>query len=109
MGKFGYLDKFLDRQSDIHSVMNIQTSNVELTPANLLVNQKFDGKYKPVYLNSNFSKEIIHLDSIFQHNSGFYIYLSRNNGDEDFDMVIIYKAEKYEEIKIYINQLKKIK
>jgi len=109
MGKFSYLEKFLNKQSDIHSVMNIKISTGEITPANLLVNQKFDGKYTPIYLNSDFSKEIIHLDSIFQHPSGFYIYLSRESVNEDFSMVIIYKAEKYEEVKIYINHLKKIK
>ena len=79
MGKFGFLEKFLDRQSEIYSVMNIKINVNDITPANLLVNEKFDGKYKPIYLNSDFSKEIIHLDGIFQHNSGFYIYLSREN------------------------------
>lgn len=108
MASFPYLEKFLDGLKDIHSVVDFNSDIEKFTPANILTNEKFETKYTPIYLNSVFSKDIQHMDSIFQHSSGFYIYLCRESVEEKFKLKIIYKTEQYEEIKLYINNLKKI-
>ena len=108
MASFPYLEKFLNRLKDIHSIVDFDSDVEKFTPVNILTNEKFETKYTPVYLNSVFSKDIQHIDGIFQHTSGFYIYLCRDSVEEKFRLKIIYKTEQYEEVKLYINTLKKI-
>ena len=80
-----------------------------LNPVNLLINEKFESRYEPIYLNSKYGKEIYHIEGIFKHTSGFYVYLSRFEKEPEFKIKIIYRSEQYEQIKIYINGLKKLK
>jgi hypothetical protein len=108
--RFMMLNSFLETlKGDIYSVMDIDFSVDVMTPVNLLNNEKFEARYKPIYLNSKYGKEIYHIEGIFLHTSGFYIYLSRFDGEVSFNIKVIYKVEQYEEIKIYINSLKKLK
>jgi hypothetical protein len=88
--------------------MDVMFEVNELTPANLLNNDKFDGKYEPVFLLSDYDKEIRHRECIFKHSSGFYLYLSRFETETTFKIKLIYKSENYEQIKIFINGLKKL-
>jgi len=108
--RFMYLNNFLETlKGDIYSVMDIDFSVDLMTPVNLLNNEKFEARYAPVYLNSKYGKEIYHIEGIFKHTSGFYVYLSRFDGEVSFNIKVIYKVEQYEELKIYINGLKKLK
>jgi hypothetical protein len=108
--RFTYFDNFYNTLNDgIYSVMDIDFNVPILTPVNLLNNEKFESKYELIYLNSKYEKELFHKEGVFKHNSGFYIYLGRFDKESEFKIKIIYKAEIYEQIKIYINGLKKIK
>ena len=110
---FTNFDKFYNSLTDwIYSVIDVEFSVDALTPVNLLKNEKFEYRYEPVYLKSIYGKEIKHIEGIFKHSNGYYIYLSRYKDDlevTNFKVKIIYKIEKYEEIKLYINSLKKLK
>ena len=107
--RFKFFSKFYDSLDGIHSIMDVDFEVINLTPVNLLNNEKFENKYVPIYLESIYGKEIYHNDGIFKHSSGFYIYLSRIDKELDFKIKIIYKIEQYEQIKIFINGLKKMK
>lgn len=109
---FEYFNNFYSTLADgIYSVMDVDFTVDVLTPVNLLNNEKFESRYEPIYLSSTYDKQIKHKEGIFKHSNGYYIYLSRDGGDlsSQFKIKIIYKVEKYEEIKIYINSLKKLK
>ena len=108
--RFKYLNSFLETlKGDIYSIMDVDFSVDLMTPVNLLNNEKFESRYVPVFLDSKYGKEIYHIEGIFRHTSGFYVYLSRFDGEVSFNIKLIYKVEQYEEIKIYINGLKKLK
>jgi hypothetical protein len=107
--RFKFFSEFYSTLEGIHSIMDVDFDVNNLTPVNLLNNEWFDKRYVPIYLESIYDKEIFHTDGIFKHTSGFYIYLSRFNKEPNFKIKIIYKVEKYEQIKIYINGLKKMK
>jgi len=108
---FKNFEKFYNSLDSLHSIMDLDFSVESMTPSNLLNNEKFEEKYTPVYLESEYGKDLKHSDGIFKHSNGYYIYLSREGGNlsPQFKIRIIYKVEKYEEIKIYINGLKKQK
>lgn len=108
MENFLYLEKFLDKLPEIHSTIDITIEVIKFTPAKILTSDKLKSIYKLIYLKSSYSEEIQHMDAIFQHSSGYYIYLSRKPNSSEFQLKIIYKSEKYEEIKLFINNLKKI-
>lgn len=105
------IDFFYNTLNDgIYSIMDLEMSFQQITPAILLNNEKFESKYTPIFLDSQYGNEIKHKDAIFKHSNGYYIYLTRQGGDLSnfFKIKVIYKTEQYEEIKIYINALKKI-
>jgi hypothetical protein len=107
MNNFTFLEKFTERLKDIHSTMYINLPITNFTPAKILT--ELTTKYKLVYLTSDYSDDVLHhKDAIFQHTSQFYIYLSKNHVKDNFELIIIYKPEQYEEIKLFINNLKKI-
>lgn len=108
--RFKFFDKFYNSLNDtLYSIMELEFSHNELTPANLLNNKKHENRYVPILIDSKYGKEIYHLEGIFKHVSGFYIYLSRLENESEFKIRVIYNVEQYEQIKIYINSLKKIK
>ena len=108
--RFLFFDTFYQTLKDsVYSIMDIDFDVDSLTPVNLLNNEKFEIRYDPIYLKSKYGKEIYHMEGIFKHTSGFYVYLSRFELEAFFKIKIIYKTEQYQEIKIYINGLKKIK
>lgn len=47
-------------------------------------------------------------DAIYQHNSGFYIYLSKSDDTEiSFQSKIYYKQEQHDEVIMFVNSIKK--
>lgn len=108
---FDNFEKFYNSLDSLYSVMDLDFSIESMTPVNLLNNEKFEARYTPVYLESEYGKDLKHREGIFKHSNGYYIYLSREGGNlnPEFRIKIIYKVEQYEEIKIYINGLKKQK
>jgi hypothetical protein len=103
-------DKFYNTLTDgIYSIMDLDFVIDTITPAKLLTNEALEARYTPVYLNSVYNSGIKHLEGVFKHSNGYYIHLIRDGGDlaNNFKIRIIYKIEKYEEIKLYINSLKK--
>lgn len=46
---------------------------------------------------------------VYEHPSGFYIYFSKEISEINYQIKIIYTPEKYKEIIMFINQLKKFK
>ena len=108
---FKNLEKFYNSLDGLFSIMDLSFTIESMTPVNLLNNEKLEARYTPVYLESKYGNELKHTEGIFKHSNGYYIYLSREGGDlsHQFKIKIIYKVEQYEEIKIYINGLKKQK
>jgi len=108
---FKNLEKFYNSLDGLFSIMDLSFTIESMTPVNLLNNEKLEARYTPVYLESKYGNELKHTEGIFKHSNGYYIYLSREGGDlnHQFQIKIIYKVKQYEEIKIYINGLKKQK
>jgi hypothetical protein len=108
---FKNFGKFYNSLDGLYSVIDLLFTIESMTPVNLLNNEKLEARYTPVYLESKYGNELKHTEGIFKHSNGYYIYLSREGGDlsYQFKIKIIYKVEQYEEIKIYINGLKKQK
>jgi hypothetical protein len=108
---FKNFEKFYNSLDGLYSVIDLTFTIESMTPVNLLNNEKFEVRYTPVYLQSKYGNDLKHIEGIFKHSNGYYIYLSREGGDlsRQFQIKIIYKVEQYEEIKIYINGLKKQK
>lgn len=104
-----YFNKFYNSLDGVYSIMDIEFPIKILTPANLLNNEKYEDKYDPVFLDSTYNKDIYHKEGIFKHSNGFFIHLVRNTDNNEFKIRIVYKPKQYEEIKIFINNLKKIK
>lgn len=92
----------------LYCIMDVNFSLKNITP-NLLINdEKYSSSYTIKFLKSEIETNIKHSEAIFQYVSGFYIYLMRGI-DDSYLMKIIYKPQNYEEIKLYINGLKKLK
>jgi hypothetical protein len=108
---FKNFEKFYNSLDGLFSIMDLSFTIESMTPVNLLNNEKFEARYTPVYLESKYGNDLKHSEGIFKHSNGYYIYLSRQFADlsHQFQIRIIYKVEQYEEIKIYINGLKKQK
>ena len=108
---FKNFEKFYNSLDGIYSVMDLDFSIESMTPVNLLNNEKFEVRYSPIYLETTYGQDLKHKEGIFKHSNGYYIYLSRDGGDlsAQFKIKIIYNVEQYEEIKIYINGLKRQK
>ena len=108
---FKNFEKFYNSLDGLYSIIDLSFTIESMTPVNLLNNEKFEARYTPVYLESKYGNDLKHSEGIFKHSNGYYIYLSREGGDlsHQFQIKIIYKVEQYEEIKIYINGLKKQK
>jgi len=105
-------EKFYNTLTDgIYSVMDLNFMVNNMTPAHLLTNEIFELRYTPIYINSTYDLGIKHIEGVFKHSNGYYIHLNRDGGDlaSNFKIKIIYKVEQYEEIKLYINSLKKLK
>ena len=102
-------DKFYNSLDGLYSIFELDFTLTGLTPAIILNVEKLEEIYEPVYLNSTYGDSIKHVESIFKHSNGYYIYLKRKGVTDDFNVKIIYKVEQYEEVKIYINRLKKQK
>lgn len=111
-----FFKKFLSTfDNSLYSTMVMELYFPFLNPANLLNNEFFNKKYKSICLNSiyNVNSQIKHLEAVFKVNgTNFFIYLKEKNDENDklvYEVTIIFMAEQYEEIKLYINGLKKIK
>lgn len=114
-----FFEKFYDRlhQNSVNSpnkmdqlycVMEVNFPLKTLNPGLLINDEKFSKIYYLKFLKSGVETETKDFEAIFQYVSGFYIYLNRQV-DDTFLMKIIYKPESYQEIKLYINGLKKLK
>ena len=93
---------FLSKDGSLYSELNIGLVSY-VTPVML------DSKnYKRIFsigtlLDSELFKEIV-----YQHPSGYYIYFSKSNySEQNYLVKILYLPEKYNEIIMFINQLKK--
>jgi hypothetical protein len=115
--KFYYFNKFYDSllkqpntlAGEIFSILDVDFKSDLLTPNKLINDDKFEKKYKPIFLKSSMEeKNMIHSEGIFLY-SNFYIYLLKNKESNQYDLKIIYRANNLEEVKVYINQLKKLK
>lgn len=81
------------------SVMNVDI-NYELTPQQLK-----EKNYNIELCISQFDKEnkLIILESIHIHNSGFYIYLSKN--ENGYDVKILHQPKQLDEIILFLTNL----
>ena len=102
-------NKFYDSLTDgIYSIMEIDSE--VLTPSMLMDDERFSKNYTPIYLTTKYvENRISHYEGAFRHPSGFCICLSRKGASEVFNLKVVYKIKQYEEVKVFINGLKKIK
>jgi|LauGreDrversion4_2_1035121.scaffolds.fasta_scaffold49783_3 hypothetical protein len=102
-------NKFYNSLTDeIYSIIEIDSE--VLNPSTLLNDEKYSKIYSPIYLMTKYvNSRINHYEAAFKHTSGFYICLNRKGESEVFTLKVVYKIKQYEELKIFINNLKKIK
>jgi hypothetical protein len=63
-----------------------------------------------VYSESLFIDILLYKEYIVKYKAGFYIYLSRNDFEtKTFEIKILYKPEQYNEVLLFLRQLKKLK
>lgn len=110
----GLINKFIETlENGIYSTVDVEIPFSDMTPANLINNEILNKHYVPVSLESKYTydSKLVHREAIFEYkNYEFFIFLKlKNNLKEDglYDITIIYKTVNYEELKIYINNLKK--
>ena len=95
--------KFYNSLENIHSIMDVRLEND-------LHLDYFSKKnvFVPLFYESIYSNnKVIHSEIIFRHGSGIFIYLNKKVEPTIFK--IIYKPEQIEEVKFFINNLKKLK
>jgi hypothetical protein len=103
-------EKFYNSTEDpMMSILDVDFFTEKLNPSNLINDEKLQKRYTLVFLKSSYGEDIRDYEAIFKYVSGFYIYLYRTMDTEKFKLRIIYKPQHYEEIKLYINGLKKLK
>jgi hypothetical protein len=104
-----FFKEFYDTLNDgIYSIMYISIES--LTPLDLMSEENFAKHYVTIYLNSEYEENTIkHNQGIFKHPSGFYLCLTRKGATDIFTLKVIYKIKQYEEVKVFINALKKLK
>lgn len=103
-------EKFYDSiNGEMMSILDIDFFIEKLNPANLISDEKLQKSYTLIFLNSSYDDKIRHYEAVFKYVTGFYIYLYRELDTEPFKLKILYKPQHYEEIKLYINGLKKLK
>ena len=94
--------------NDTYSIIDIDIDG--LTPYLLMSEDKYVKSYSPVYLISEYrDNKIIHNEGVFKHPGEFYICLFKNKEQEVFKLRVVYKVKQYEEVKMFISGLKKLK
>jgi hypothetical protein len=95
--------KFYNSLENIHSIMDV-------TLENDLFLDYFSKKtvFVPVFFNTIYeNNKVEHSEIIVRHTSGIFIYVNKKEDEKVFK--IIYKPDQLEEVKFFINNLKKLK
>lgn len=106
-------DKFLDGL--FSGIGKTQTSiitikdEINITPKTFL-SEEMSKKYGVLKMESVYeNSKVIHNRIVFITPSKFYLYMERRGESDTYNKTIIYSANQIEEVKIFINSLKKIK
>jgi len=76
-----------------------------LTPERLFSSKRFQVDYlDTIYIGGN----MVHLESVFKNDSGFYIYLSRMEFETTYKVKIIYEVSQLDEVTLFIKNLSKL-
>lgn len=95
--------KFYNSLENIHSIMDVRLEND-------LHLDYFSKKnvFVPVFFNSDYeNNKVEHTEIIIRHISGIFIYINKKEDPKIFK--IIYQPSQLEEVKFFINNLKKLK
>ena len=97
-------ENFYNSLGKIHSIMNVPLENDVVI--DYILNKK--ETFVPKFFDSDYeNNKVIHNEIITRHVSGFYLYFNKKQEKKVFK--IIYEADKLEEVKFFINNLKKLK
>jgi hypothetical protein len=95
--------KFYNSLEKIHSIMDIKLEND--------INLDYFSKknvFVPVFFDSEYdNNKVEHTEMIIRHTSGIFLYINKKEEVKVFK--IIYKPDQLEEVKFFINNLKKLK
>jgi hypothetical protein len=95
--------KFYNSLENIHSIMDIKLENDLYLDYFSKKNVFFPVFYESIYTDN----KVLHSEIIYKHTSGIFIYLNKKVEPTIFK--IIYKTDQLEEVKFFINNLKKLK
>jgi hypothetical protein len=99
-----FFDKFYNSLDKLHSIMNVPLENDYII--DYILNKK--ETFVPKFFESDYeNKKVTHNEIILKHLSGFYIYINKKEVSKTYR--IIYEASQIEEVKFFINSLKRIK
>jgi hypothetical protein len=100
-----FLEILKERHGKLYGIIKVN-SVLELTPK-ILIEKKFEIEY----LDSvEHEYELKHLEGIFRHKSGFYLYLSKMEvTDKTYELKIYYDMGQLNEVSFFIKNLSKIK
>jgi len=99
-----FLKTLLNKTGKVYSVIDCMDP-IPLTPE-LLLTKKFTTEY----LNSkSYGGSLVHLDGIFRHQSGIYIYLSKTEVETTYKIKIIYDVIQLDEVILFIKNLMRLK
>ncbi len=95
--------KFYNSLEKIHSIMDVRLEN------DLHLDYFFKKNvFVPVFFNSDYeNNKVEHTEIILRHTSGIFLYINKKEDLKVFK--IIYKPDQLEEVKFFINSLKKLK
>lgn len=92
------------------SISEIKHDLKYLKPDEIISNETWLKNHDLVFIySSNIGKVTSILELIFKCKPGFYLYFGKEENEEDFTIKIVHKPSQLNEVKFYINGLKKIK
>lgn len=103
-------EKFIDwiqkKDNEMYSTLKVDRGSNTLSPSSL-----DNRKLEILASNSRIIPDgrVLYKDIIYQHQSGFYIYLSKiNDAEIEFSSKIYYKQKQHDEIMLFLKTFKKI-
>ena len=98
-----FVDNLIKETGKLYSVIDY-TQYVPLTPDIL-----FTKRFEVIYLDSNYVDKLYHNEGIFKNPAGIYLYLSKTDFETTYKIKIIYDINSLDEVKLFVNNLSKLK
>lgn len=94
----------LERTGVVYSVIECM-DYIPITP-DLLLTKRFTIEYLD---SKSYGSILTHNEGIFKNPAGIYLYLSKTENETTYKIKVIYDIDSFDEVKLFVNNLSKIK